>query len=103
MPTAKTKTTNSKSTNSKSASSGATLPEVDQLKPYPKSGEVIAHEGLTLIEVADAADLTSIMLNKKLKEYILARLSDVEAIVLPQHSQNLLKALRKAGYTPKVQ
>jgi membrane protein YqaA with SNARE-associated domain len=62
----------------------------------------VLHEGLTLVEVADAADLTAMQADARLKDFILARLSPTEAVVLPQHSQAFLKALLKAGHTPKV-
>lgn len=74
----------------------------ERLEPTPVVGEVVLHEGLTLIEVADAADLTSIQADSRLKDFILTRLSPTEALVLPQHSQAFLKALLKAGHTPKV-
>jgi hypothetical protein len=60
------------------------------------------HEGLTLVEVADAADLTAIQADARLRGFILTRLSPTEAVVLPQHSQAFVKALLKAGHTPKV-
>lgn len=78
----------------------STSPE--QLEPVPVAGEVVLHEGLTLVEVADAADLTAIQADSRLKDFILTRLSPTEALVLPQHSQAFLKALLKAGHTPKV-
>ncbi len=77
-------------------------PQADTLEPVPVAGEVVLHEGLTLIEVADEADLTAMQADARLKDFILARLSPTEAVVLPQHSQAFLKALLKAGHTPKV-
>ena len=68
----------------------------------PGAGEVVLHEGLTLLEVADPADLSAIHADARLKDLILTRLSPTEAVVLPQHSQTLVKALLKAGHTPKV-
>lgn len=84
---------------------GDPLPEAaqaDALEPFPEAGEVVLHEGLTLVEVADPADLTSLQADPRLQGFILTRLSPTEAVVLPQHSQNFLKALLKAGHTPKV-
>jgi hypothetical protein len=78
----------------------STSPE--RLEPVSVAGEVVLHEGLTLIEVAEAADLTAIQADSRLKDFILTRLSPTEAVVLPQHSQAFLKALLKAGHTPKV-
>ncbi len=80
----------------------ATYTQADKLEPVPVAGEVVLHEGLTLIEVADAADLTAIQADTRLKDFILTRLSPTEAVVLPQHSQAFVKALLKAGHTPKV-
>lgn len=74
----------------------------DSLEPLPAAGEVVLHEGLTLLEVADPADLSAIQADARLKDFILTRLSPTEAVVLPQHSQALVKALLKAGHTPKV-
>ncbi len=77
-------------------------PPHNSLEPLPVAGEVVAHEGLTLLEVADPADLSAIQADARLKAFILTRLSPTEAVVLPQHSQALVKALLKAGHTPKV-
>jgi hypothetical protein len=77
-------------------------PQADGLEPVPVAGEVVAHEGLTLVEVADAADLAAIQADARLGGFILTRLSPTAAVVLPQHSQTFLKALLKAGHTPKV-
>ena len=76
--------------------------QIDALEPLPAPKEVVLHEGLTLIEVSDEAELTALQADARLKDFILARLSPTEAVVLPQHSQSLLKALLKAGHTPKV-
>jgi hypothetical protein len=75
---------------------------IDRLEPFPEAGEVVLHEGLTLVEVADPADLAALQADPRLKDFILARLSPNEAVVLPQHSQAFLKALLKAGHTPRV-
>lgn len=74
----------------------------DPLGSLPAAGEVVLHEGLTLLEVADPADLAAIQADARLKDFILTRLSPTEAVVLPQHSGAFLKALLKAGHTPKV-
>ena len=73
-----------------------------QHEPLPKKGEVVAHENLTLIEVADPADLSSFLADKRLKDYILTTLSPTEAVVLPEHSKAFITALQKAGHTPKL-
>lgn len=73
----------------------------DGLEPFPASGTAVLHEALTLIEVADPHDLTAILSDGRLRGYVLARLSECEAVVLPQHTRALVEAMRKAGYTPK--
>ncbi len=77
--------------------------KAEALEPLPQPGEVIAHEGLTLIEVSDPAELSALMLDSRLKQYILLALSPTEALVLPQHSKTFISALVKAGHTPKVE
>ena len=84
----------------KLTSSDAT--EFDPLTPAPKSGQVVAHEDLTLLEVSDPADLQALMLDSRVKPFVLAALSSTQAVVLPMHTKLLLEALRKAGHTPKV-
>lgn len=73
-----------------------------QHEPLPEKGEVVAHQNLTLIEVADPAELSSFLVDKRLKDYILTTLSPTEALVLPEHSKTFITALQKAGHTPKV-
>jgi hypothetical protein len=73
------------------------------LEPAPPAGQVLAHQGLTVLEVADAADLQSLLVDPRVKPLILAVLSTTQALVLPQNSKTLLEVLRKAGHTPKVQ
>lgn len=72
------------------------------LEPAPPTGRVLAHQDLTILEVADAADLHSLLVDPRVKPLILAVLSSTQALVLPQNSKTLLEMLRKAGHTPKV-
>lgn len=69
--------------------------------PSPSYG-VVLHDGLTLVEVADAADLNVILADPRLGDLVVMRLSDTEAAVLPEHHQAFVKALLRAGHTPKV-
>jgi hypothetical protein len=75
---------------------GATVPPVE-------SGTVVVHEGLTIIEVADAADLDVLLADRRLAEFVLARIGDRAAVALPQAAARLLLALAKAGHTPTVE
>ncbi len=72
------------------------------LEPAPPSGTALAHQNLALLEVADAADLQSLLLDPRVKSFVLSAVSPTQAVVLPQHSKALLEALKKAGHTPKV-
>ena len=72
------------------------------LEPAPPSGQVLAHQNLALLEVADAADLQSMLLDPRVKSFVLSQVSSTQALVLPQHSKALLEVLKKAGHTPKV-
>ncbi len=75
---------------------GATVPPLD-------AGTVAVHEGLTLIEVADPADLAALLADPRLAELILARIGERAAVALPQVAPRLLMALAKAGLTPTVE
>ena len=72
------------------------------LEPAPPSGQVLAHQNLALLEVAEAADLQSLLLDARVKPFVLSQVSKTQALVLPQYSKALLEALKKAGHTPKV-
>jgi hypothetical protein len=74
----------------------------DSFEPAPLAGQVLAHQDLSLLEVSEAADLQSLMLDARVKPLILAAVSSTQALVLPQNTKALLEALRKAGHTPKV-
>lgn len=67
----------------------------------PPNG-VVLHDGLTLLEVAEAADLSALLADPRLGDLVVVRLSGTEAAVLPEHHQAFVKALLKAGHTPKV-
>jgi hypothetical protein len=93
----------SKPLSSKPSSAKATKQlDIPSFEPQPSAGEVIAHEGVSLLELADPADLSAIMVHTKIAPHVLARLSETEALVLPGSRDALLKALKQAGYTPKV-
>ncbi len=72
------------------------------LKGATHPNGVVLHDGLTLLEVADAADLSAILADPRLGDLVVTRLSATEAAVLPEHHQAFVKALLKAGHTPKV-
>jgi len=60
------------------------------------------HDQLPLIEVAEAWMLDSLLADPTLQRYILTRLSECMAIVVPGQAESLQARLRKSGYVPKV-
>lgn len=65
-------------------------------------GEVTLHDGLTLIEVADEVELTTLLADPRLANLIVTRLGPTAAIVLPHAVGRLLQAMLAAGHTPSV-
>lgn len=91
------KLVSSKSTSSKPASSKPSVKTVSG-NPIP----IAAHMNLTLIEVADPTDLSALMADSRVGSLIAARLSDLSAIITPDKTDALLKALKDGGHTPKI-
>jgi hypothetical protein len=81
---------------STAAAAGASVPSLEP-------GAVAIHEGLTLIEVADPADLTALLADPRLGELVLARIGDRAAVALPQVATVLLLAMAKAGHIATVE
>lgn len=59
------------------------------------------YRNLSLIECADAATLTEVLAGPT-GQYVVRRLSDTVVVVDHSQVEPILKALRKAGYTPRV-
>jgi hypothetical protein len=71
--------------------------------PKPSSAPAtILHEKLPMIEVAEPWLLDTILADAGAARWIVTRLSDRVAIVLPGQIDALLARLRKLGHTPKV-
>ncbi len=64
--------------------------------------DVILHENLPLIEVAEAWLLDAMLADPPAARAILTRLSDRVAVVAPGQFEILLARLRKLGHTPSV-
>jgi hypothetical protein len=73
---------------------------LDQWLPLLEADGVVVDA--CLVEVADAAQLVELARNPRIGRYLLGRLSDTAALVDPGHEDDLLKALRTAGHTPKT-
>jgi hypothetical protein len=92
------KPVSSKPASSKPASSKKSSEKTVSGNPNP----IAAHMNLTLIEVADPTDLSALMADSRVGSLIAARLSDLSAIVTPDKTDALLKALKDGGHTPKI-
>ena len=71
--------------------------------PLERISPPSAHVGLTLLEVADPADLRALEADPRIRPFLVRILSERHAAVLPGSHTALLEALKKAGHTPKVQ
>ncbi len=65
--------------------------------------EVVLHDNLPIIEVAEAWLLDMLLADAGAARSILVRLSDRVGVVDPGQFDVLLARLRKLGHTPKVQ
>ena len=92
------KTISVKATSSKSVSSKKPSEKTVSGNPNP----IAAHMNLTLLEVADPTDLSALMADARVGSLIAARLSDSSAIITPDKTDALLKALKDGGHTPKI-
>jgi hypothetical protein len=92
------KPVSSEATSSHAGSSKKSLEKMIPGNPNPIS----AHMNLTLLEVADPTDLSALMADSRVGSLIAARLSDSSAIITPDKTDALLKALKDGGHTPKI-
>ncbi len=67
-----------------------------------KPGNVILHENLPVIEVADGWLLDALLADAPAAQCILTHLSDRVALVAPGQFEALLVRLRKLGHMPAV-
>ena len=68
--------------------------------PRPAAAAVL-HTNLTLVEVADPLLLEELRADRQLGP-LLAQRSDCVAVVKPGGGEQVMRALLKAGHTPKV-
>jgi hypothetical protein len=62
----------------------------------------VLHTNLILIEVADPLLLEELRADRQLGPLLVAQLSDRVAVVKPGGGEWVMRALLKAGHTPKV-
>jgi len=63
---------------------------------------LVLHTNLTLIEVADPLLLEELRADRRLAPLLVAQLSDYVVIVKPGAEEGVMRALLRAGHTPKV-
>jgi hypothetical protein len=62
----------------------------------------ILHENLPIIEVRDKVTLDMLFADTQASRFLIRRLSDEAAIIMPDQFDALYARLRKLGHTPKV-
>ena len=71
-------------------------------RPPAQPPGFVLHTNLTLIEVADPLLLEELRADRRFAPLLVAQLSDRVAVVKPGEEEGVMRALRKAGHTPKV-
>ncbi len=71
-------------------------------RPPAQTSGVVLHTNLTLIEVADPLLLEELRADRRLAPLLVAQLSDRVAVVKPGEEEGIMRALLRAGHTPKV-
>lgn len=75
---------------------------LNELLPLLASFQNEVHVNVGVLEVSDVAQLVELAANRKIRRYLLARLSDTVALIDPGQVDALAKALLAAGHTPKL-
>ena len=73
---------------------------LDPFLPLLEPDEPAVLENADVLEVREMAQLLELSRNPKICRYLLARLSDTVALIEPGAADDLVKAMRVAGYTP---
>ena len=75
---------------------------LDRVLPLlePDAPAVLANA--EILEVQDMLQLLELSRDPKIGRYLLARLSDTVALIDPGAQEDLIKALRAAGHTPRT-
>jgi hypothetical protein len=75
---------------------------LDPFLPLLTSEGLATVANVAVVEVQDLAQLLELGRDPRIGRYLLARLSDTVALVDPGAEENLVKALRAAGNTPRI-
>ena len=71
-------------------------------RPHVQTSELVLPTNLTLIEVADPLLLEELRADRRLAPLLVAQLSDRVVLVKPGAEEEVMRALLRAGHTPKV-
>jgi hypothetical protein len=76
--------------------------EIESLLPeiVPESDEL--HVNAAVLETAEPAQLMELVADKKIRRFLLGRISDTAALVDPGMADQLEQALIASGHTPKI-
>ena len=80
----------------------ASVHPLDPFLPLLDPEGPAAATNLCVLEAQDIAQLLELGRDPKIGRYLLARLSDTVALVDPGAEEELVKALRAAGHTPRI-
>jgi hypothetical protein len=75
---------------------------LDSFLPMLEPDAPAVLDGVEVLEVRDMAQLLELSRDPKIGRYLLARLSDTVALIDPGTAEDLIKALRAAGHTPRT-
>ena len=75
---------------------------LDRILPLLEPDRPAVLANAAIIEVQDLAQLIEISRDPKIGRHLLARLSDTVALIDPGAEEELIKALRAAGHTPRT-
>lgn len=75
---------------------------LDQILPLLEPDAPAALVDAQVLEVRETAQLIELSRDPKIGRYLLARLSDTVALIDPGAAEELVKALRAAGHTPRM-
>lgn len=64
--------------------------------------KAILHENLPIIEVADKLLMDMLLTDARVAQFVVTRLSDCAAVILPERFDALAERLRKLGHLPQI-
>jgi hypothetical protein len=67
------------------------------------NAEPILHENLPLLRTADSSMMDVLLADPQAQRWIVRRLADDTAVIMPGAFEALLGRLRKQGFTPRVE